>query len=353
MIKILFILPSLRFGGAERVISFVCQNLNPSKYEVTLLVIGFKNDQKIDVKNVNLIFLGKQRLLFSIPKIYNYLIKNRPNIVVGSIGHINVFLGAISLIFSKIKFIGREASVTEIMSRYSKKKLPYWLEAFFYSQLDKIICQSEDMKESFIKLYHYQSNKCLIINNPITFDMSFLNHIDNVKRKSTKIFITVGRLSEEKGYERILRVLHMLQIDFHYIIIGDGPLKNDIKKIVLDLNLTSKVTIIDHTDKVQNLLLEATLYLQGSYVEGFPNALLEATASGVPVIAFNSPGGTREIVENGINGFLVETQTEYKNAILEGYYREWHKREIIENIYKKFNKEKILKKYCQLFDSMV
>jgi glycosyltransferase involved in cell wall biosynthesis len=348
--KILFILPSLKFGGAERVISFICQNLNPHKYEVTLLVLGFKNDQKIEVNNIRLVFFNKSRLLLAIPQLFNYLRKSRPNIVVGSIGHINLFLGALSLLFSKIKFIGREASVTEIMMKYSKKKqIPLWLGAFFYSKLDKIICQSEDMKESFVRLYNYQSNKCVIVNNPITFALSRFN---NTNIESINKFITVGRLSEEKGYERILRVLHMMEIDYHYLIIGDGPLRNDIKKIIVELNLYSKVTIIEYSNNVQNFLLESSLYLQGSYVEGFPNALLEALALGVPVIAFNAPGGTKEILKNGFNGFLVETEMEYKKSILEAIRKNWNKREIVENVYSKFSGETIINQYCQLFNSL-
>jgi glycosyltransferase involved in cell wall biosynthesis len=350
MIKILFILPSLKFGGAERVISFVCQNLNPLKYEVTLLVIGFKNDQKIDINSVNLVFLNKRRVLFSVLKIYNFLRKYKPNIVVGSIGHVNILLGALSLLFDKIKFIGREASVKDIMSQYSNKyQIPHWLDCYFYSKLDKVICQSEDMKDSFIKLYNFHSNKCVIINNPITFEIPRFNYSKKVINK----FITVGRLSKEKGYERILRVLYMLKIDFHYLIIGDGPLKNDIKKIILELNLTSKVTLIESTAYVQDFLLNSNLFLQGSYVEGFPNALLEANASGLPAIAFNSPGGTKEIIINGVNGFLVDTEIEFEYTILKAISLDWNKNKIIETVYNKFNKETILKSYCKLFDSLL
>jgi glycosyltransferase involved in cell wall biosynthesis len=89
------------------------------------------------------------------------------------------------------------------------------------------------------------------------------------------------------------------------------------------------------------------MFLQGSYVEGFPNALLESCVVGTPVIAFNAPGGTKEIVENGINGFLVYDEGEFIEK-LKGN-RVWSPKEIRESVYRKFNKDKILMQYEQLF----
>ncbi len=89
------------------------------------------------------------------------------------------------------------------------------------------------------------------------------------------------------------------------------------------------------------------MFLQGSYTEGFPNALLESCAVGIPVLAYNVPGGTKEIVEDEINGFLVENENEFLERLNDK--REWIPSSIRESVYKKFNKDKILKDYENFF----
>jgi glycosyltransferase involved in cell wall biosynthesis len=87
--------------------------------------------------------------------------------------------------------------------------------------------------------------------------------------------------------------------------------------------------------------------LQGSYSEGFPNALLESCVVGTPVIAFNVPGGTKEIIEDGVNGFLVKNENEFLEKLNDN--RIWDPEAIRESVVRKFSKEKILKQYENLF----
>ena len=105
--KILFILPSLRAGGAERVISFIAKQLNPDVFDVKLIVIGFKKDAVYDVESLEVQYLNKTRLLASIGALFRNIIKEKPAIVVSSIGHVNIMMGIFSLFFFKTKFIGR------------------------------------------------------------------------------------------------------------------------------------------------------------------------------------------------------------------------------------------------------
>jgi len=345
----MFILPSLKAGGAERVISFVAQHLDPQKFEVTLLVQGYKKDQVFEVENINLVILEKPRLISAIPAIFREIRRISPSIVVGSIGHVNLLLGCFSLFFPNKKFIAREASVNNIMAKYStRKQVPLWIRSFLYGRLDAIICQSNDMKSDMKSMYKIPDEKCIIINNPITFKESKLR---KVNANSSKHFITIGRLSEEKGHERILRVLSKLPFEFEYLIIGDGPLKSKIKDLINELGLSAKITMLDYTSNIRQYLSVSDFFLQGSYVEGFPNALLEAASMGMPSIAFNAPGGTNEIILSGKNGLLVENENEFKLAIEKALSMNWKREEISMDIYLRFSSESIVEKYASLFKS--
>jgi hypothetical protein len=152
-INILFILPSLKAGGAERIISFIAKNLDKSFFNITLLVIGYEKDVVFDINGVNTVFLNKTRLYKATKDIFKYIKNNKPNIVMSSIGHVNILMGLFSIYFQNIKFIAREASVNNVMQTFSsKKQLPNWVKKALYNRLDMIVCQSKDMRDEFIKI---------------------------------------------------------------------------------------------------------------------------------------------------------------------------------------------------------
>jgi glycosyltransferase involved in cell wall biosynthesis len=351
--KILFILPNLSAGGAERVFSFLAQNINSEKYERTLLIAGYKEDSEFTINNINIEFLEKKRVLEAIPKIFMFLLKHKPDVVLSSIGHLNTAMGLMAPFFPKAKFIIREASVISTMDKVSKTKksisgkLLSMLSRFSYKFVHKVICQSNDMAEDFLKIYRIPNQRITIINNPITNSFP----LKKIQEPSDKIikFITVGRLSKEKGHIRILKMVSKLKFQFHYTIIGKGPLKEDIFATIDKYNLNEKITYIPFTKEVTKYMSLNDFFLQGSYVEGFPNTVLESCYVGTPVIAFNVPGGTKEIIDHGINGYLVETEEDYlyylnnKLGLLP--------KDVRNSVEIKFNKQKIISQYEALFNS--
>ncbi|MBU2930122.1 glycosyltransferase [Winogradskyella psychrotolerans] len=350
-IKVFFVLPTLYAGGAERVITFVSKNLNKTKFDITLIVIGFEKDNKYDTSDLSVIYLNKTRVLSGATGIIKLLAKCKPQIVVSSITHLNIMMGLISKFFPKIKFIGRHATITNIASKYKKQKkkslISYLIntEQIGIKNLDYIICQSTDMKDDFLQIYNINENKIKIIHNPVT-QISVLKK-DSKKVNHVKKFITVGRMVKIKGQARLLNILSRLTIPFEFTIIGTGSNKEDILNKINDLNLTDKVNHIEYSDDVFSHLIKHDMFLQGSYSEGFPNALLESCTVGLPVIAFNAPGGTKEIVTNGINGYIVENENEFLKKLQEE--KVWNPKKISEHVNKKFNKDKIIRDYEQLF----
>lgn len=349
-IKIMFILPSLSAGGAERVISFVSQNIDKEKFEPTLVIAGFEKDSAYDVSNVEVIYLNKPRILTALPSIIGLIKKQKPQIVVSSISHVNTAMSMLSPFFNKTKFIGREATV--LSKRDNEKKIRQWspfrLLPNGFKNLDALICQSQDMAEDMIINFNIPKKNIYVINNPIS-------NLPEVKQTqpNTKIkkFITVGRLTEVKGHLRLLDILSRLDQPFSYTIIGKGNLEDEIFQKAKSLGIYNNIKHIPFTNKVNDYIAKHDIFLQGSYVEGFPNALLESCVVGTPVIAFKAPGGTKEIVENGVNGFLVENEEEYLQKLKN--FKEWNPKDVRASVYKKFNKDIILQQYEDLFVDIV
>lgn len=351
--KIVVILPTLKAGGAERVLSYVSSELHNSNFDITLIVLGFEKDKVYDTGNLNVVYLNKSRLLNSVIDLLIIFNTIKPNVVISSIIHINIMMGFISVFYPRIKFICREASVISNMINFSKFRSLYILFVkFSYKKFDAIVCQSNDMKKDFVEKFNISENKIFIINNPLTnrtiLKKKSPNNDDIIR------FITVGRLSSEKGYKRILEQLAQIKsYNFIYTIIGSGPEINNIKDLIKELKIIDKVNLIPFTKNILDHLSNNDLFLQGSHVEGFPNALLESCSVGTPVLAFNAPGGTKEIVVEGINGFLVNDEFAFFE-ILNNFRRfnSFNENDVKLSVSNKFDSNKIVNQYIELLDKL-
>tara|TARA_R110000822_G_scaffold308909_2_gene437453 strand:+ start:8495 stop:9556 length:1062 start_codon:yes stop_codon:yes gene_type:complete len=345
--KLIFVLPTLVAGGAERILSFLAQNMNKDYFESQLLVIGLESEAAFNTEGTETIFLNKKRVLNGIPSLIHFLNRTKPDLVISSIGHLNTVFGLLAPFYPNCKFIIREASVISVMGKFTNsRKLYGYLAKIAYKNIDAVVCQSRDMAIDFNNLYNIPLKKITVINNPIT-------ELFPLKKKSiTKDiikFITVGRLSREKGHDRLLKILGGLNYSFHYTIVGTGPEDQQITQRIEELGLVKRITRISFTQAIGKVLSEHDVFLQGSYVEGFPNAVLESCVVGTPVFAFDAPGGTKEIIKQGINGYIFTGSEEFQNKLLMFNKDNWTPQIIRDSVINKFNRQYILKQYEDLF----
>lgn len=335
-ISVVFMIPTLTPGGAERVFSFLSQNLDPKHFQSQLLVMGKENESSYHIDKIPVTYLNRDRVLHAIPSIINFIRVHKPDIVLSSVGHLNLVAGFLSQIFKRTRFIIRPTNI----QADTKKR---WWETKCVSWVDTVICQSQDMSKNFGKVYNIPPNKIKVIENPITNN-------DPIKTndliKQAKNLITVGRLNQIKGHGRIIKLLSKLEKDFHYTIIGDGPEREALFELIKKLGMEDKITHIPFTNKVNEYLEKNDLFLQGSYSEGFPNAVLESCFMGTPVLAFDVPGGTKEIIEHQVNGFLVNSEDEYFKSL--NSEKIWSRKRIRSSVLAKFSSSVIIKKYEDL-----
>ncbi len=351
-VKILFVLPSLRSGGAERVMSFLAQHINASNFNVQLLVTGFRQDQKYEVANIPVTFLNQSRVKNAVPGICKHLFKHRPKIVISAIGHLNMALGLISFFFPSIKFVARETTISSfaLQNNKDKKKKSAIIYKLALRKLDRIVCQSDDMKNNLIERYGIPLTKMIVINNPVTskFRLKQKAFFEDGPIK----LITVGRLTPSKGYERVLDVLAKLDTSFHYTIIGSGESKNNIQALIETLGLKESVTLVSYTDNVNDYLSQNDIFLQGSYVEGFPNALLESCATGTPAVVYDAPGGINEIILPGINGYVAKDSHDFLTKLKQAIKQDWDAKKIRDSVYSRYSEDQILKRYEIFFQEL-
>ena len=262
-------------------------------------------------------------------------------------------LGLCKIFFSKTIFIGREVNVISKLAevQHIKATLPPWLNKYLMHKLDVMVCQSIDMAEDIKQLSNFPEDKIAIINNPISDKYQLKTKLRD-KSEPVKL-ITVGSLSGRKGHLRILEVLKDLKIPFSYTIVGNGELKDEIFSVIKQYGLADKVTHIPFSNEVSTLLQQHDIFLLGSFVEGFPNVLLESCAVGTPVVAFNAPGGINEIIIEDVNGFIAEDQNEYLDKITVSANKDWNIQEVRNAVVSRYNETKIIADYENLFLSKI
>ncbi len=353
--KIMFIVPSMRGGGSERIMSILVNHLDREIYDIILILLKKEGQYLDDLPNdIEIVDLNVKGTRFAIPQIISMIKNYKPDIVFSTLGYLNLLISIIKPFLSKqIKFIARESSIVSVNNRNSKyPNLFDLLYKIFYNNFDLIICQSDYMKNDLIKNYKIKKEKMVVINNPVNIE-----HINKLSTKSDKLLfdrskinlLTVGRLSKEKGYDMLLQAISKLDSNYHLTIIGMGNEENALKSLVKKLSIEHKVDFIGIQENPYKYMRAANLFISSSRHEGFPNVVLEANACSTPVVAFDCPGGTREIIENDLNGFLVECGNIDKlvEKIIVASDYPWNKNDISNLINSKYKVDRIIYKYEQ------
>lgn len=142
-----------------------------------------------------------------------------------------------------------------------------------------------------------------VIPNYVSFD------VDRVSNLKAKKAIAIGRLVEEKGFDRLIsiwRYVHELCPDWSLEILGDGPMKEQLNRMVYSQGLEDSVNILPPVLNIQKKYLESSMLLSTSHSEGFGMTVLEGMACGLPCVCYDVPYGFRTIINDKEDGFLVE-----------------------------------------------
>jgi glycosyltransferase involved in cell wall biosynthesis len=347
-IKIVIFIPSLECGGSEKYVSILCNNIDTEKFDITLAVINNTNPfYQISNAAIKVIDLKINRVLYSFFKVRSIVKQIQPHIIFSNANHLNLYFAIFkNFLAPKITIIARESSIVSINSKRAKWPLIYnGLIRHFYKRLHCIVCQSQYMQQDLIGNYGIQKEKTTVINNAVEEEYPV-----NIELQKNK-FIAVARLSEEKGLDRLIWALSNLSIPFTCYIIGEGNKKNELQNLINNLNLQNKVLLHGRKNKPYAGMEDAGLFLMSSHYEGFPNTLLEAGMLGLPVVAFNVPGGISEIITNGENGLLVKDGDEkaFALAIEKAMAMNFNRQQIKINTKEKFSADKIIKHTEKLF----
>ncbi|VWX31637.1 Glycosyltransferase involved in cell wall bisynthesis [Moraxellaceae bacterium 17A] len=312
MEKVLIVIPDInKAGGSERA-AISLANMLCDESDVTILSLVdngnipfFALHQKIKILYTdigNIPISGKKKLIYFYnlyKHLKNFLNKNDFRFIIGLGHNIN---SVIALLKNKNNVvIGCEHINYDTIPTSSKI-----LMRLVYPKLDAVVVLSELAKKKIKNL----NNKIYVIPNSLPFIT------DKVSDLASNRILMVGRLSAEKGYERIVPVAKYLKQHFptwRIDIFGEGEIYTDLIDLYQE-NELSNVSINPISKNIEKEYLTSSILLSTSYSEAMPMVFLEAMSCGVPIISF-SHEGSEILIQNGINGFIVNGQNELQEKI--------------------------------------
>ncbi|WP_195986767.1 glycosyltransferase [Clostridium sp. D53t1_180928_C8] len=327
MKNIVFLITCMSVGGAEKVLIDLVNNLDKSKYNITVMLVYKENiydtrNIKFDNyfnDNIKIRYMcnNSSRLLY---RLFNIALNRLNNKCIH-----RIFIGNkydVEIAFS-------EGLPTNIISKSINKKSKKiaWLhtdsknrtknmnldsikyEKNIYLSFDEIIAVSKSVAESFENIHNLE-DKVNVKYNPI--DIKKIREKSREKidlRKSDKMrFISIGRLTPIKGHERLIRAFKNLKedgFDFELLIVGDGELKENLKGLINSYNLQNEIILVGLQTNPYKYLSKSDILICSSFVEGYSTVVLEAINLYKPVITTNC-NGMREIFGDNECGIICE-----------------------------------------------
>ena len=301
-------------GGLEKMVVSLANKLCQNEYEVSLLVISgntksfFPLNGKIDIQALKLDFginpdhnwlRRKLDFFFDIKKLKQQINKIAPDIIITT-DYVQTSV-VVSAGFSKSLPI-----ISWQHSDYYQRKSLAWktLSDNSYKKVQAIVCLNQDEAA----LYKRFNRNIFIIPN-------FIEPGKEQSDLNKKRILTIGRLTENKGFDLLLQAAFVIlkkYPDWIWLIIGEGTHQPLIESFIKENNLQNLKLLSPSSADLSNYYLSASVYVMTSRIEPFGMVLIEAMNHGLPVIAFDCDNGPRHIITQSVDGLLVEKDNPQK-----------------------------------------
>lgn len=336
MKKVLIMTNTLYAGGAERVLQTIFNHLNEEKYDITLCSLHREKIDSTVYKNkftYKVVFdsvIGKNKVSGFISNILTKIKGKIFNYCSARIFYLLFIHGKFDI---EIAFIEGESTKIISGSTNKKSKKVVWVhtdleknpwtsflykddedEKWHYDKFDRVVCVSEATKESFLRKYSIPAHKVITHYNPIdSVDIQYQANTQKVMLEGGKIHImAVGRLVDQKGFDRLLRVANRLSKENKNIkihIIGEGEQRTNLEEYINSHNLQSYVELHGYMKNPYSIMKSGDVLVCSSRAEGYSLVIAEAMILGLAIVTTDC-SGPYELINGGEYGILTENSEE-------------------------------------------
>lgn len=327
--KIYVITPNYTIAGVPLAQLRFARALLNKGFQVELIVGNVPEPYQIPyVEGLEITVLDKghaRKMLFPLMKFFKL---KKPKLVFSAEDHLNVIVLLAAMISRSDAKISCSSRVTPF-DTYSDK---FFSKRWFLKQAAKIVfpradvlsCVSIDMVTQYNSIFKNLNH--IPIYNVIKDDLSIERMQEDASHKwlnnpDQNILIAAGRLAPWKGFDSLIKAMPdvLNKKNVKLIILGDGPMKDELDDLIKKLNLQNTVDLPGYVNNPLSFYAKADIFVLSSLVEGLPNVLVEAMMCGCTPVATNCPTGPMEVLHGGKYGYLVpvNNQKAMSEAIVE------------------------------------
>ncbi|HEX3394629.1 MAG TPA: glycosyltransferase [Acidimicrobiales bacterium] len=309
-------MPALTAAGAQRVSLELAEGLLDAGVDVDLVVGTDVGELRSEVPaRARLFVLGRgRRVALCLPPLVAYLRSRRPRAVISCLDHMNILcIAAARFVRPRPWVMVTEHNTLSTSSRQSGDHrdhvMPHVM-ALAYRGADRIVAVSDGVADDLARTARLPRARIHTVYNPVRFERvaaAAASPVDHpwLAPEAGPVVLAVGRLVAQKDYPTLLHAFVRLPESFRLIILGDGPDRSALEKLVVDLGLAGKVDLHGFVDNPYPYFAAADVFALSSRWEGLPTVLIEALAFAAPIVATDCPSGPLEILEHGRWGRLV------------------------------------------------
>ncbi len=357
-VRILFLINSLESGGAEKVLIKILNGLNWELFSFDLALLkkkGFYIDHlPSHIKIFDLGVKGEKIRMYLLKAVSRLTkIEKKYDIVFSLMWESNIVNLMASLYSKKRRIISERINLSDYINSIFSNTNKYFaktLTKFLYKRTDMLITPSEGVKSQLIGNFKIKDNLIRVIPNPLDLEEIRKLYQEEIDIKDP-YFLYVGRLHEQKNIPLLLKAFRELQREnIKLLLIGEGQERDYLTNLARKLQIMEKVIFKGFQNNPYKYMNKAICLVLPSNFEAFPNVLIEAMATGCPVVSTDCSFGPSEIIENEKNGILVPVNDlkALKNALNRMIYDSKLRTEIIKNgieSAEKYDVKKVVKYY--------
>lgn len=366
MIRVVHIINSLGLGGAERFLCDLILHMDRTEFEPMVLCLYKGGELMDDLQRkgiqINVVGCSRKVRLENYYRVYRILQKMKPEIV-----HTHL-LDSCWYGIPSAWAVGVKARIAHLQNCYWNLSLKLRvLDRFSFQFADHAIACSQAVKDFYCNRMWYPERKISVVHNAIDIRaFEGLPSKEEARRllgleDNAFIVTTVASLTPQKGHRYLLEAARKIVTELpnvRFLLVGDGKLRGEIEKLCEEWSLKKHVRLLGKRRDIPLILAASDVFVLPSLWEGFSIALLEASLAQLPVVA-SSVDGTKEIISDGVNGFLVPPKDSVKIAerVLELSKDKWLRQEMGINgrqiVIERFNINQSVQKIVNIYQQFL